>query len=1641
MSNSPSVNNHIWSYSYKLNLAALLAIFSCLGLKAQTNVLTQHNDISRSGANVGETILTPANVNAGTFGKLFAYPVDGRIYAQPLYVHGVVMGAGTVQAGTTHNVIFVATEHDSVYAFDADNNGGANANPLWHITLLDAAHGAASGATSVPNGDVSTNDIVPELGITGTPVIDISTNTIYLVGKTKENAVEVERIHALDITTGTEKFGAPIALAAQVAGSGNGSSGGTLVFDPMWENQRPGLLLLNGIVYVGFAAHGDNGPWHGWILAYNAATLAQTGVWCTSPNGIGGGVWMSGSGLAADQPPGTPYGRIFAATGNGDYTGSTPYTNTKDYGDSIVRLDLTNGVPTVSDEFTPSNQAYLDGSDEDVAAGGVLLLPDQTGNITHNLVQVGKEGNVYVVNRDGLTGYNPGGDTIQEVAGQTGGLWSMPAYWNGNVYFWGNGNSLKAFSFTAGQLSKTWTSNSGINSGFPGATPAISSNGTSNGIVWAARTDGYNGSPIGPAILYAFDATNVGTQLYNSTQNTTGRDTAGGAVKFVVPTVTNGKVYLGTSTELDIYGLLNGATQAATPVITPASQTFTGSFAASISDSTSGGTIYYTLDGSTPSPASSVYTGPITVSTTETINAIASAAGFLQSAVASQTYTLQTQTPAPTFSPGGGSYSAAQNVTISDSVAGAKIYYTTNGNTPTTSSALYSAPVSISATSTLQALAVSSGLSNSPIATANYTIVNGGTGFSYSNGFSSAATSMTFNGSTDLDDTRLQLTSGGANQAGSAFVNTAVNIQAFTTDFTFQLSNPAADGMTFTIQGNSPTALGPSGGGLGYGPDTLGGTPGILKSVAVKLDLYNNAGEGVDSTGLYLNGVSPTTPFTDLTASGIDLHSGDTMSAHITYDGTTLTLTITDAVANKTFTTSWPVNIPATVGGNTAYVGFTGGTGGETSSQKIEVWTFVSSPSTQPAAATPILSLAAGTYLGTQTLTITDATGGASIYYTTNGTTPTTASPQYTAALAVNASETIEAIAIANNFTPSVVASAAYVIESQVPAPTFTPVAGTYTSVQSVALSDTTAGAAIYFTTDGSTPTANSTKYTAPISVSASETIKALAVASGFFNSDVASAAYTINLAAAATPAFSPAAGTFTTAQSVSISDATSGATIYYTTNNTTPTTSSTKYTSAVPVSGTTTIQAIAVASGFSSSAVAQATYTIAPLVATPVISPATGSYTSAQTVTISDATSGAAIYYTTDGSSPTTSSTKYTAAFTVSSTSTVRAIAAATGDTNSATASSTLTISTAGGISFSSGFTTAGLAFNGTTALNGTRLRLTNGAANQAGTAWYSTPVNVQTFTSDFTFQLTSPVADGMTFTIQNTGTTAIGPSGGGLGYGPDNVSGASASTNTPIAKSVAVKFDIYSNDGEGTNSTGLYTNGASPSMPATTIGGGASLLSGDILKAHVTYDGTTLTLTITDTTNTADTFTTSWPVNIPSIVGGNTAYVGFTAGTGGSTATQEIITWTYNNTVAPSKTPVVYATTSLTAVSSGPTFRVFAYSGFPDGNGTVLDGTKAGDNVTFTVNVATAGTYDVKVSYKKYVTRAIWQLAVNGVNAGPTVDEFLASGDSYATSDLGSISFPTAGNYSFKFTVTSHDTGSSAYSMSFDDFTLTPQ
>ena len=543
---------------YRNATAAVLFCSIALSTSGQTAILTQHNDNARSGQNTSETILNTSDVNLNQFGKLFAMPSDGQVYAQPLYVPGVTIN------GAVHNVVIIATENDSVYAYDADSSGA----PLWKASMVDAAHGAGgSGPETALNSATTTGctDTQPLVGITSTPVIDPTSKTIYVEAKSTNGGNYFHRLHALDLLTGNEKTPGPVVIAATVSGTGDGSSNGQIVFNSntnaLYQLNRPGLLLLNGTIYIAYASHCDNTS-HGWLFAYDEGTFTQKSVYVTTPNGGLGGFWMSGAGVAADAS-----GNIFIPSGNGDFDMTSVPIET---GDTILKLGTANQILTLLDYFTPQDQQSLDNGDQDLGSGGVLLLPDQPGSFPHILVEAGKEGRIYVVNRDQMTtnnshycsGCTNDPEIIEESSsGAVGGMFNVPAYWNNALYLWAVGDVLKSIPITNGLPDFTHITGSTPQIGFPGAGLSVSSNGTTPGsaIVWAINGTQY-GSPgpgPGPAVLYAYDATNIPTMLYSSGQNAT-RDAAGNAVKFAVPTVANGKVYVGTSTEVDVYGLLPG---------------------------------------------------------------------------------------------------------------------------------------------------------------------------------------------------------------------------------------------------------------------------------------------------------------------------------------------------------------------------------------------------------------------------------------------------------------------------------------------------------------------------------------------------------------------------------------------------------------------------------------------------------------------------------------------------------------------------------------------------------------------------------------------------------------------------------------------------------------------------------------------------------------------------------------------------------------------------------------------------------------------------------------------------------------------------------------------------------------------------
>ncbi len=523
--------------------ASLLLFFSSL-LTAQVAVTTYQNDNYRSGVNAQETTLTPANVNVNQFGRKAVFTVQGQVYAQPLYVPNLMVN------GASHNVVLIATEHDQVYAFDVDT--GAQ---LWRANFL-SSFWALLQISSVSSSDVNCSDMTPEIGITGTPVIDLSNFTMYLVAKTKETNLLAhtttfyQTLHELDLHTGVDRV-IPRRISATTLGIGSGSLAGVQTFDPLVEGQRSALLLHpDGQIMIGWASHCDLGAYHGWLMSFNKGNLSNTAVWVDTPNGVEGGFWAGGSGPAADAG-----GSIYAPTGNGTFDVSSGGI---DYGDSVLRMTWTSGSGfAVSDYFTPWDQQTLDNNDSDVASGGVVLLPDQPGTThPHLLMQVGKEGTIDLIDRDGMGHFHSGNDSqiVQTLPFAIGGVWGGDAFWKNNAYFGGQSDHLKAYSFDplAQKLSLSPTSSSSISYGYPGPTPAVSANGTTNGIVWAIQADGGQSY----AILHAYDATNLGTELYNSEQNS-GRDRAGSRVKFSVPTIAGGHVFVGGSGQVSMYGLLN----------------------------------------------------------------------------------------------------------------------------------------------------------------------------------------------------------------------------------------------------------------------------------------------------------------------------------------------------------------------------------------------------------------------------------------------------------------------------------------------------------------------------------------------------------------------------------------------------------------------------------------------------------------------------------------------------------------------------------------------------------------------------------------------------------------------------------------------------------------------------------------------------------------------------------------------------------------------------------------------------------------------------------------------------------------------------------------------------------------------------
>ncbi|HEX4545889.1 MAG TPA: hypothetical protein VH110_05975 [Candidatus Acidoferrum sp.] len=499
------------------------------------DVITYQYDNSRSGQNLNETALTPANVKSATFGKKGEFMVDGKVDAQPLYLSQVTIG------GQKKNVLYVATEHGSVYAFDADSSSGSTSTFLWKTSTL------GTGETTSDNRGC--NQVDPEIGITATPVIDRSRNAIYIVAMSKNGSgTYFQRLHALDLSTGQELFSGPHAITATFPGNGSGSSGGIVTFDPAQYKERPGLLQINGTIYTTWSSHCDHGPYTSWVMAFNADTLAQSGVLNLVPNGSDGGIWMSGAAPAADSS-----GNIYFLLGNGTFDATLNAQGLPvngNCGNCFVKLSTAGGL-ALGDYFTMHNTASESNADTDLGSGGALVLPDvkdSGGNTKHLAVGAGKDALIYVVDRDSMGKFNATTDQIyQEISGQLGGgVFAMPAYFNGTVYYGAVGDALKAFPVSNAKLAGIPSSQSTHQFGYPGTTPSVSANGTNNAIVWAVDNGG---------ILYAFDATNLTTELYDSNQAANNRDHFSGN-KFINPLVANGKVYVGTQTSVAVFGSL-----------------------------------------------------------------------------------------------------------------------------------------------------------------------------------------------------------------------------------------------------------------------------------------------------------------------------------------------------------------------------------------------------------------------------------------------------------------------------------------------------------------------------------------------------------------------------------------------------------------------------------------------------------------------------------------------------------------------------------------------------------------------------------------------------------------------------------------------------------------------------------------------------------------------------------------------------------------------------------------------------------------------------------------------------------------------------------------------------------------------------
>jgi hypothetical protein len=979
---------------FRRNSRPILELLEDRVVPANVDVLSYHYNLLLTGQNLQETTLTPANVNATNFGVLFNQPIDGQAYAQPLYKTNVMIG------GVAHNVAFIATEHDSIYAFDADT--GAQ---LWHNSYIDPAN----GITTTPYAELSTPDLFPEIGITSTGVIDAGTSTLYEVVKTKEvgrgdgRVHYVQKLHALDLATGAEKFGGPYQIgdtsvasagatpvfanettAIVVAGVGGESSGGAnplVPFSAEKENVRMSLQLVGNIVYVAFASHADFRPYHGWVIGFDKTTLQPTKVFNTAPNADGVAIWESGGGLSFDAQ-----GFMYFAVGNGFQLagGFSPFDPAHgNYSESVLKIDTTpNWSPSnpqmmrVADYFTPFNWQQLDSQDADLGSGGVLLLPDSVGSDAHRhlMIETGKQGVIYLIDRDNMGGFTSGGpdQVVQRVTAGQAGVWGNPAFYqtgpnSGIIYYHGSNDVLKGYRITNGHMDDVSADilRSTFNSIFPGTQPTVSADGTAdplnpvNGIVWELQVDNAVGriqgaadnQTAGPATLRAFIANPTGTtftELYDSAQ-TGQRDFSTGSVKFTVPVVTNGHVLVAGADHFAVFGLFPAATAApaapsmlsgqgrTTPTGPQIQLSWTNPTPNPGSDptgikifrSTDGGTTFTQID--TVSRNLTTYTdvGPFQFGQMVSYRLVAT--NQVGDSGVSNTVSVQAPLPpaALTVTGTGASSVSLSWVSVANDhfvierstdgvnfspVATVPAFQTSYTDTGLTVPGLYDYRIhAFNANPTADSLSNVQGAWIGSMIDHSTPATGGFTN----------TTDLTLNGSAFVTTNLLELTNA-PGQAGSAFSNNRFTIANFTSTFDVRLHEGTqpnyADGFAFVLQANSPTALGSAAAGIGY--------QGVGHSVALVFNTFQHTGEpSTTSVGLAINGAAAGN-VVDTTSSGLLLNSQDAKQIDLTYDGTSLTVRIQDILQPQlVFTTSFAVNIPQVIGSDTAYVGLTGGSG------------------------------------------------------------------------------------------------------------------------------------------------------------------------------------------------------------------------------------------------------------------------------------------------------------------------------------------------------------------------------------------------------------------------------------------------------------------------------------------------------------------------------------------------------------------------------------------------------------------------------------------------------------------------------------------------------------------------------------------